>query len=281
MRYTTYSERTGVLDALVPFGAIFRRDARLALSQPMGFTGRWFSPVIAIAGFYFVARFVDPHRSLPIDGRQEGYFAYVSVNLSFMLLLTSALQSLPQTIRYDQLVGTLEPIMATASPARVFIAGCFLWPLSVSVTQVTFSLTSASFIMGLDLRATDFMSLLAFVVLSLLTMSAIGIIGAAGVIAFKQMPPSSYLVGGAASLLAGTLFPIRLLPPALQLVSWCLPLTHALRGLRAAIAGDSLFAVAGDALWLAVAATLLLPFSFVVFAYAVRRARSDGTLAHY
>jgi ABC-type multidrug transport system permease subunit len=281
MRYATYLERTGVLDALVPLAAIFCRDARLALSQPVGFIGRWFSPVIAIAGFYFVARFVDPHHSLPIDGRHVGYFAYVSVNLSFMLLLTSALQSLPQTIRYDQLVGTLEPIMATRAPARLVIGGCVLWPLGVSLTQVAFSLGIASLIMGLDLRATDVVSLLAFVVLSLLTMSAIGIIGAAAVVAFKQMPPSGYLVGGAASLLAGTLFPIRLLPPVLQLVSWCLPLTHALRGLRGAIAGDPVFVIAGDALWLAIAAALLLPFSCIVFASAVRRARSDGTLAHY
>jgi hypothetical protein len=67
----------------------------------------------------------------------------------------------------------------------------------------------------------------------------------------------------------------------LQLVSWCLPLTHALSGLRCAIAGDSVTAVAGDALWLAVSAALLLQCSFIVLHHAVERARCDGTLAQY
>jgi ABC-2 type transport system permease protein len=262
-------------------GAILRRDARLALRQPVGFIARWCSPVIGIAGFYFVARLVDPHRTLFIDGHREGYFSYVSVNLSFMLLQTSALQAIAQTIRYDQLVGTLEPIFATSAPAGLFVAGCGVWPLIVSLAQVVFSLGVASLFMGLDLRATDLLSLLTFVALSTLTMVAIGILSAAGVIAFRQVPPSNYLVGGAASLLSGTLFPTHLLPPALQLVSWCLPLTHALHGLRAAIAGDAVTAVAGDAAWLAVATALLLPASFALLRRAVEGARRDGTLAQY
>jgi ABC-2 type transporter len=214
-----------VSDTFVRVGAIFRRDAKLAMTQPLGFTARWLSPVIGVAGFYFVARLVDPHRALAIDGRHAGYFAYVSVNLSFMLLQTSALQAFSQTIRYDQLVGTLEPIFASSTPAGLFAAGCGVWPLVVSLAQVGFSLGIAAAFMGLDLHATDLVSLLLFVALGTLTMGAIGILSAAGVVAFKQVPPSNYLVGGAASLLSGTLFPTHLFPPALQFVSWCLPLT--------------------------------------------------------
>jgi ABC-2 type transport system permease protein len=268
-------------DAFVRAGAVLRRDWILAVRQPLGFIARWFSPIIGIAGFYFVARLVDPHRALSIDGRHDGYFAYVSVNLSFMLLQTSALQAFSQTIRYDQLVGTLEPIFASPAQTGLIVASCGVWPLVTSLAQVFLCLAGASLFMGLDLHATDFASLLTFVALSTLTMGAIGILGAAGVIAFRQVPPSNYLVGGAASLLSGTLFPTHLFPPALQLVSWCLPLTHALRGLRGAIAGDTVAAAGGDALWLTVATALLLPASFLVLHYAVERARCDGTLAQY
>jgi ABC-2 type transport system permease protein len=270
-----------VRDGLVRIGAVFRRDSLLALRQPLGFVTRWFSPVIGIAGFYFVARLVDPRRALSIDGRHEGYFAYVSVNLAFMLLQASALQAFSQTIRYDQLVGTLEPIFATSAPPALFVASCGVWPLMVSLAQAAFSLGTASIFMGLDLHATDLVSLTTFIGLSTLTMGALGILSAAGVIAFKQVPPSNYLVGGAASLLSGTLFPTHLFPPTLQLVSWCLPLTHALRGLRGAIAGNSVAALGGDAVWLGVTAVLLLPLSFILLHYAVERARCDGTLAQY
>jgi ABC-2 type transport system permease protein len=268
-------------DTFVRVGAVLRRDAILAWRQPLGFIARWFSPIIGIAGFYFVARFVDPHRTLTIDGRNEGYFSYVSVNLSFMLLQTSALQAFSQTIRYDQLVGTLEPIFASPAQTGLIVASCGVWPLLVSFAQVAVCLIAASVWMGLDLRATDIVSLATFVVLSTLTMGGIGILSAAGVIAFKQVPPSNYLVGGAASLLAGTLFPTQLFPPVLQLVSWCLPLTHALRGLRAAIAGESVGAMGVDVLWLGIAAALILPASLIVLHYCVERARRDGSLAQY
>lgn len=268
-------------DACVSLGAVFRRDALLALRQPLGFVARWFSPVVGIAGFYFVARLVDPHHALSIEGRHEGYFAYVSVNLSFMLLQTSALQAFSATIRYDQIVGTLEPIFATSTPTAVFATACGAWPLAVSLAQVAWSLGIASALMGLDLRATDAWCLVAFVALSTLAMGAIGILGAAGVVAFRQILPSNYLVGGAAALLSGTLFPTHLFPPVVQFISWCLPLTHALRGLRGAIVGDSVSAVAGDALWLAAVTAVLLPLSLVLLARAFEYARRDGTLAQY
>ncbi len=268
-------------DAALRIGAIFVRDALLALRQPMGLVMRQISPAIGIAGFYFVARLVDPHRALSLDGRHAGYFAYVSVNVSFLLLQAGALQAFAQTLRYDQLVGALEPVFSVPLPAGVLVAGYGAWPLLVSVAQVAVCLAAASYLMGLDLHATDPLSLLTFAVLSTATMAAIGIFGAAGVIAFKAVPPTNSFVGGAASLLAGTLFPTHLFPPALQFVSWCLPLTHALRGLRGAVAGESVAAVLGDALWLAVAAALLLPLSLVVLDRAVARARNDGTLAHY
>jgi hypothetical protein len=91
--------------------------------------------------------------------------AYVSINASFMLLQTSALRAVSQTIRYDQLVGTLKPILATPACTGVYVAGCGVWPLIVSFAQVVFSLSIASALMGLDLHATDIPSLLTFVLL--------------------------------------------------------------------------------------------------------------------
>ena len=247
----------------------------------MALATRWISPAIGIAGFYFVARLVDPHRTLVLDGRHAGYFSYVSVNLSFMLLQAGALQAFSQTLRYDQLVGALEPVFAVPMPPGVFVAGYGAWPLLVSAAQVVVCLAAASMFMGLDLHATDLVSLLTFAVLGTATMAAIGIFGAAGVVAFKAVPPTNYFVGGAASLLAGTLFPTHLFPPVLQLISWC-SAAHARvarlarRGRRPVRRGRlerrGLARGRGRG---------VLPLSLVVLDRAVARARSDGTLAHY
>jgi ABC-2 type transport system permease protein len=109
----------------------------------------------------------------------------------------------------------------------------------------------------------------------------VGVMSAGIVIYSKTEPPSGLIVGGVASLLAGVLFPVALLPAPLQAVSWLLPITHALAGMRGAIAGGHFAALAGDALWLAVATVILLPLALFGFAYAINRARTDGTLAAY
>jgi hypothetical protein len=51
--------------------------------------------------------------------------------------------------------------------------------------------------------------------------------------------------------------------------------------LRAAIAGGTSGAVAGDALWLAIAAAVLLPAAFIALAAALQRAKRDGSLSSY
>jgi ABC-type multidrug transport system permease subunit len=101
------------------------------------------------------------------------------------------------------------------------------------------------------------------------------------VIAYKQPPPANILVGGAASMLSGVLFPTTLLPWPLQIVSWCLPLTHALAGMRGGVAGVGLGALAADALWLCGATALLVPLALFAIGRAIDHARRDGTLAYY
>ncbi|MGH7728369.1 MAG: ABC transporter permease [Vulcanimicrobiaceae bacterium] len=262
-------------------GGVIRRDARLAATQPLAFATRWFAPIITIAGFYFVSKLLDPHHALATGGRTTGYFSYVAVNVAFMLLQTSAILAFAQTVRLDQIIGTLEAIVAAPRRTSLYVAACGVWPIALSVAQVAVSLAAASAFMGLDLRATNPWSLLAFGALSTVTMASIGILSAAAVIAFKAVPPTGYLVGGAASLLAGTLFPVTLLPPPLRAISWLLPLTHSLRGFRGAVAGESLGALSGEAWWLLAAMLILFPLSFFVLERVVERGRRDGTLSQY
>jgi ABC-2 type transport system permease protein len=61
-----------------------------------------------------------------------------------------------------------------------------------------------------------------------------------------------------------------------------LPLTHALQALRGALlAGASPAALRGPLTALAVFAAVLIPAGVGAFAYALRRARIDGSLSHY
>jgi len=270
-----------VRDSVRGAAAIVRRDLLIASTQPFGLITRLVGSIVGVAGFYYVSQFVDPHHALQTGVKHGSYFSYVSVNLIFMMLQASALQSFAQSLRTDQILGTLEPILATPIAPGTYVIASGLFPLMMSSLQIVLTLAAASLLFGLDVGSTNLATLCAFAALSTATMAGLGMFAAAAVIALKQMPPSGYLVGGAGSLLAGTLFPVRLLPAPLQAISWCLPLTHSLAGLRGAVDGSPLRALSADAAWLSIAVLVLVPSAFVALRRTIEMGRRDGTLSQY
>jgi len=157
-----------------------------------------------------------------------------------------------------------------------------LWGFTLTAMQVVLYIVLGGFL-GVDFSHTNLLTLLVFVLLTIACMSPLGVMAASTIMTFKQNAPTQFVAGSAANLLGGVLFPVSLLPPALQVVSWFLPITHSLEGVRLAVAGKGLTdaVVAGDALWLLGAVALLMPLSLFIFNRAVNLARRDGTLGHY
>lgn len=260
--------------------AFFERDVRLALAYPYGLVMPFASIVATVAGFAYLSRLVDPHAHLSTAHESLDYFTYVVLNLSFMLLLNGALQAVAGAIRRDQVAGTLEAVLTTPTSLGHMLLGSTLWPVVFAALQAAAYL-ACGVAFGLRLHAFNAVVFLLTLLLSMACMVALGALGAAVVIRYKQNSPSSLLVGSAAAMLSGALFPIALMPPVLRDISWMLPLTHALAGFRAALSGASIGSVYGEILWLAGATLIVTPISLAIFARAVRCARRDGSLATY
>jgi ABC-2 type transport system permease protein len=260
--------------------AFVARDARLALSYQFTFWMQFASVFITVAGFYYMATLVHPSAKLGTSGHPLDYFTYVVVNLAFTLLMTTALQAFSQTLRRDQMAGTLEAIFVTPTSIWLIALASGAWPMLLGILQ-TFTYFVVAFLFGLRFTDVDVPALVVFLVLGMACMAALGVYGAAVVVRYKQTPPSTFLVGSAAALLTGVLFPVTLLPRALQFVSWLLPMTHALNGFRAAMTGAPLSAVWSDVIWLAVASIVLAPLSLFVFAQTYAATVRDATLAYY
>ena len=260
--------------------AFVERDIRLALSYPSTLIAPFISAAVTVGGFAYLSRIVNPHAALDSGGSHIDYFTYVALNFTFMALLNASLQSIPAALRRDQLAGTLESMVASRASLFTLIAGSAAWPVFFACVQaVAYVLFAMLF--GLRLQHVDVPLLAQFLVLGMVCAGAIGVIGAAAVIAFKQTPPSTFFVGSAATLLAGVLFPVSLLPKPLQLLSWTLPLTHALHGVRAAMSGAPFAAGATDAAWLACATLLLAPAAVFALRAAINYAKTDGSLSSY
>lgn len=261
--------------------AIFVRDARIGFSYPLTFWMQWVSIFVAVVGFWFVSRLVPPSAHLGTGGARGSYFDYVVVNVAFFSMQATALQSFSRAIRRDQYCGTLEPLLTTPTPLPLLVCAASLWPFIITVLQVCWYLVLASTVFGLRLGGANVGLSLVVVALIITSSSAVGIVSAAAIMQFKQNGPANLLVGGAASLLSGVLFPVVLLPAPLRVMAWFLPITHGLAAIRAALAGGTWQTSAPDLLWLACASAILLPAALAMFRVAVHRCRVDGTLGHY
>jgi len=266
--------------ALEKSRAIFMRDARIALAYPVNFWGSWLSIVGQVVTFFFIAKLVGPSKAYGVVGHPATYFDYVAINLAFVRFQNVSIHSFQQAMRGAQMVGTLEVLMATPTSLPLLILSSGLWAFALTLVQIAFFLAIALGL-GLQLNHVNLITAAIFLALTMLAMSPIGVLSAASIMTFKQEAPTAMLFGGLGALLGGVLFPVDRLPHWLQLISWTLPITHSLNGIRGAVAGAGIFELGPDALWLAVLTVVLGPISLYAFSRAVRRAKVDGTLGDY
>ena len=123
---------------------------------------------------------------------------------------------------------------------------------------------------------------LVILVLTIVAMTAVGIIAASFIMVLKRGDPVTWLFNSLGLLLGGVYYPVSLMPEWLQKLSWLLPITYSLDGMRRALLTNASF----QELWPNIAALLifsaiLVPASLAIFRHAVHRAKVDGSLAHF
>ena len=276
------SHRNRLVTALGKAAAIYKRDRRIAMSYDMAFIIQWLQIIIQVITFYFIATLIPKHGvHFGLEGPVD-YFAAVVVNLAFMRFQMTALQSFQTAMRGDQMLGTLEVVMATPTTLPTIVLSTGLWGFTLTIMQVCVALITG-ILLGVHLDV-NIVTTLVFVVLTIACMSPLGVMAASTIMTFKQNAPTQFVAGSAATLLGGVMYPVDKLPHWLQIISWWLPITHSLRGVRAGLLeGIPLThpVVLGDALWLVGATAILMPLSLFIFARSVNLARRDGTLGHY
>jgi ABC-2 type transport system permease protein len=265
---------------LAKVAAIFRRDAIVALSYPGNFAISWVSILIEVMIAWYISMLIHPSAKYGGGGEVASYFQYIAINFAFVRFQTAALNSFAEAIRDGQLTGTLEVVLATPTTLPVLVLSSGVWSFALTALQTAvFLVIAVAF--GLNLSHVDTTTALVFLLLTIAAVSPLGVLAAALAMVIKKTGPVEWLSISTASLFGGVYVPLASLPLGLQIVGWCLPITHALNGFRAAAAGVPLARVAPDAIWLLVASVVLMPLSLWLFVRAVNKARVDGTLAMY
>jgi ABC-2 type transport system permease protein len=257
--------------------AIVRRDLLTAIRYRTGFLITAAGAAAELAAFYYLSRAIGP------GFRPDGvdYFPFLLVGTGFYTFLIMSINAFLVIVREAQQTGTLEILMTTSTPAPVLVFLSAISAFAGNTVQLLFYLGAGLLLFGAPVHA-NLLGCVVIFALSLAIAIAIGILASALQLAIQKGSALVWLLGSGVWFMTGTLFPVATLPKPLRVAAQLIPITHSLDGMRMALLQAADWsALAGEIGILALFSFALLPFSLMVFAYTLRRARLQGTLSFY
>jgi ABC-2 type transport system permease protein len=204
------------------------------------------------------------------------------VGLAVMSVAGLGIGAFNETIMREQTLGTLEVLLVTPTPVPVLLAGSLVLPLALTFVDVALYVGIGIGLIGGGITLSGVLLAFPFFVLTLASFCAFGIVGASITVLAKRGDPISGLLIQATSILSGALFPVTVLPLALEVLAHCFPVYYGITGLREALLGGAGWREVGpDLAVLSAFVVVMLPASVWIFGRALAASRRAGILGNY
>jgi ABC-2 type transport system permease protein len=262
--------------------AFIKKDFIAAASYKLSFLMQLLNIFLSVAVFFFVSKLfgtaIIPHLA-PYGG---DYFSFVLIGVAFSDYLGIALEGMAGTIRGGQVMGTLEALLVTPTGIPTIIISSSLYNFIWTSIRVVAYLAVGVWGFKMNLQSANYGGAVLILVLTIVAFSSMGIISASFIMVLKRGDPISWVFTNLSWLLGGLYYPISVLPEWLQKLSYLLPITYALEGMRLALLkGYTLSQLSDKILALLIFSGIMLPFSVLGFKYAVKKAKRDGSLTQF
>jgi ABC-2 type transport system permease protein len=262
-------------------GAFLRRDWQIERSYRAAFVFRLTTALASLATFFFIDRLIPLGTAQALSAYGGRYFPFVLVGLAFARYMGAGLSSIGGALRSEQVEGTLEHLLMMPIRPVQLVLGCLAWDLVVATLEVLTYLALGGLCFGAWLTQANSFAAVVMVLLTIVSLSGLGIIAACGVLYFREADPVNWALQGLMKLLSGVIFPVAVMPPGLQALAQLLPLTHALEGLRQTLLlGAGLPQVVPQCLILLGVACLCWPLGLWLLGRTLNYLRARGSLNH-
>ena len=264
--------------------AFVARDFRLFISYRMLFFLRIISVLAIVTTFFFVSKIFAGYIDPQFPEWRDPLASWLT-GLAVLNYFTTGFSSLANSIRQEQMQGTLESVLLTPINVPTVIIASSAWDFLETTVFSFLYLFFGWFFFGVQFRGGFFLAVI-FLLLTTVVLACLGILSASFAMVFKRGDPFGIFLGAGSALFSGVLFPTQLLKTyggsKLASISVILPATHGLQGIRQVLLeGHGLAQVTRPLFTLLGFLVVLLPFSLWVFGRAVRRAKREGSLIQY
>lgn len=262
--------------------ALIKKDFLIETSYKLAFLLRIFGIFATLLIYFFIDKLFGYRMSGYLEEFGVNYFSYVLLSMAFFSYIGVGIGSFSSRIRYEQLQGTLESILLSPTKISTILLAMVLGNLIWATLNVFIYICLGIFLFKINFSNVNFISAIVILILTIISFSSLGIISASFIIVFKRGNPLGWIINTFEGLLGGVYFPIAVMPNFLQFVAKFLPITYAIRAIEFAVyRGYSLGQLRKECGFLFIFSLLLLPLSFSLFRYALKKARKQGSLIHY
>jgi ABC-2 type transport system permease protein len=264
------------------FAAFLKRDYLLASASRLSLVWQLLSVFFAAPILFYLGRLIQPATSQHLAPFGGDYFAFVTIGVAFFGFLAATMASSAAAVRHEQMIGTLEAVLIAPASPHVLVLGASLWNISVAVLQGSLYIVVGALIFGLEIHGTGLLAAVLVSLIAVATFAAVGMLSTALVVILRHGDPLSGLIAAGSALLGGVFYPTSVLPQPLQRLSEFIPLTHALRALRLALLqGHGVSALQREMVILLLFLGVLGPLAVFALRWAIRQAKTMGTLGAY
>jgi ABC-2 type transport system permease protein len=271
-----------VLAELAKLPAFMRRDLRIATSYRMAAATEALGLAVQALVFAFIGKLVDPSRLPTFGGTRATYMEFVVIGIAVNLVVVLMLHQVAAAMRNEQLIGTLESLLATPTKIATIQAGSAMFQLLFVPLRLSVFVALIGLLFGLDFHVGGVLPALTILLAFLPFVWGLGLVTAAAVVTFRRGIGGVAVAGTVLGLASGAFFPLALLPHWLQGIARFNPVAVAIGGMRETLIGGVGWApAASDVLKLVPLSVVALAVGGVVFQLGLKRERRLGTLGLY
>jgi len=263
-------------------GAYINKDFRIQSSYRVNFLLNVLNVFFRVCVYYFLALFIGRAVAPDLTSYGGDYFPFVLVGIALADYSVVVSEACASSLRESQQTGTLEAILSTPTSLLVNVLLPGAYAIVYTIIEIVVYFGVAVIIFGQSFPHLNMTGLAITIVVSTLAFFSLGLFSVGFVLWLKRGNPLNWLLNSLSWLLAGTLYPITVLPNWLQQVAVFLPLTHSLQAVRLTLLnGASVNEIRFNLLALAVFSVISLPLSIGFLYFAYRKAREQGSLLQY
>jgi ABC-2 type transport system permease protein len=238
---------------------------------------------VGVGIWFFVSLFLQDYAGSSLAEYRGDFVAYMVVGVLFFqntgTMLTLPFNSLSMAF-WDK---RLEVYHSRRDGIWAFITGRFLWFAMYNVILLVAILAFALLVTGVKLSHTvPVLPAVGFYVTFMLTCFGLGLIGASNFffLEVKQgREPVTWTIDILARIFSGVYYPLSIVPSSVRWITWMIPHTYALRGIREVMINGAGFGNADTSLMYGVL-TVFCALSLILGIWMMNRAMSGAERAN-